>query len=142
MIDKLRSRRSVLGLLTVTASSISLLSACGPSKAQITHATNKLAARLRHHGVAAHLGRIYVESQPRLKSLSIESLLEEITADIGTDIKQILDMQDDVVRQILEHKVRRDFSEENVVAVDGWLLSQTEAKVCCLVFRNREKNKT
>ncbi|GAA4465490.1 hypothetical protein GCM10023189_46180 [Nibrella saemangeumensis] len=33
---------------------------------------------------------------------------------------------------LLDHKIRRDFKEGRIVVLEGWLLSQTEARQCAL----------
>ena len=37
--------------------------------------------------------------------------------------------------QSLHERISQDFAEERIVIVDGWILSQTEARLCVLAFR-------
>jgi len=46
----------------------------------------------------------------------------------------------DKIRNILRKKIRRDFLEDRVVTLDGWILSLTEVRLCSLVVMKTDKS--
>ena len=138
---KSHSRRHFLSRLLLSLPIVSFLSACGFGN-NTQKAIDTLINLLRHHGVAAHLGRLNVETHPSLQSLTRKQLTSEILADIGLDFDTFEQTDPELIRQLLDERIRQDFTEEQVVTVDGWLLSQTEAKICALLYRNLEKQNT
>jgi len=75
---------------------------------------------------AAHVGRRYLENTPseRSEQRLWERVLDTPPGDSAASIQQITDRA----------RVRRelDFREGDLVAIDGWLLSRTEARLCAL----------
>ena len=138
MSDYSQTRRTLLTRFLLSTPVVSLLSACGIGKEQSVEAQKRLSKLLRHHGVAAHLGRLNIESDNALKSLSKEQLTSEILDAISLTADEVNNLGNEEIRQAVDKKIREDFSLENVVTVDGWLLSQLEAKICALIFRNIE----
>jgi len=78
---------------------------------------------------AAVIGRLYraavpSESDPR-------TLARLVSAALGMDISSAADMSQ--LRRRITRCVRADFSERRIVNVGGWMLSQTEARLCALL---------
>jgi hypothetical protein len=83
---------------------------------------------LRHFGAhflgdcaaLGRLGEIYLTAQP--KERNRKELLRLIS---GVGVGSI--------RGSLIESIARDWSEHNVVVVDGWVLARTEARICALL---------
>jgi len=132
-IDR-QSRRSVLIGIVGGVCATTLLPGCATENSKGQEAIESILKLLRHQGVAAHLGRLEVEANPELQSLTLEQLGADLLSAIGLDIDNITDNQIDTIHERLSIKIRQDFSDEAITTVDGWLLSATEAKACALVY--------
>lgn len=78
---------------------------------------------------AAVIGRLYraavpSESDPR-------TLAHLVSAALGMDISSAADMSQ--LQGRITRRVRADFSERRIANVGGWMLSQTEARLCALL---------
>ncbi len=129
-----QSRRSVLKVVISSVCSSLLLPGCGTGESKPENAARQIREQLRHHGVAAHLGRLEVEANPKLKSMTPMQLTADVLSSIDLDINAINDAQIDSISERISTRIRQDFTDEAVTTVDGWLLSVTEAKACALVF--------
>jgi hypothetical protein len=79
---------------------------------------------------ARAVGRAYLRVAPGEADPQI--LMGAIT---GTtpDLHRVLDHGDDAdLGAALRNRIRRDFADGRTVSVEGWLLSQTEARLCAL----------
>ncbi len=139
MTKPIQSKRALLKLVVATLTSPLVLSACDSTKKKSQEVNQKLLTQLHHHGVAAHLGRVNQENNPSLQSKSLQDLVVEILADLGLDIDTLTENDVENLPNLLAEKIRLDFSQERVLAVDGWLLSETEVKICTLILRNIEQ---
>jgi hypothetical protein len=91
----------------------------------------RLAGLLRHADSAALLGRLYLAGAPR--EADPARLVTLIGAAQGPALTPISTATDEALRAGLEERIRTDFITGNRVAVGGWLLSITEARLCALV---------
>lgn len=79
---------------------------------------------------ARRLGRSYVEANPaeagerQLERLLVEASSEWHAARGPVDVE--------TMRTLARREARRDFAEDRLVAVDGWYLSRTEARLAAL----------
>ena len=128
------SRRSLIKGMFGSVFVLSLLSACSTQESKSRQATQRLTSLLRHHSVAAHLGRLQIEANPALASMTKAQLASEIFDSINLDISTIDDTPVNLINEHLSARIRQDFADEAVTTVDGWLLSITEAQVCALVY--------
>ena len=96
----------------------------------------RLAGMLRHPDSAARLGRLYLDERPREADATL--LVTLIGAARGPALPPPSPTTDEALRADLEERIRNDFILGNTVAVDGWLLSLTEARLCALVSLLRE----
>jgi hypothetical protein len=85
----------------------------------------RLASTLSHTDSAVRLGRRYLEGAPE------EANAGRLIALIGT--QPAGGESDAALRERLQTCIRQDFIDGTTVAVDGWLLSLTEARLCALV---------
>jgi len=91
----------------------------------------RLAGMLRHPDSAARLGRLYLDEKPREADTAL--LVTLIGAARGPALPPDSPTTDEALRADLEERIRNDFVYGNTAAVDGWLLSLTEARLCALV---------
>ena len=128
------SRRLLIKAIFSGVLAASLLPACSSQEPKNQLATETLTSLLRHHGVAAHLGRLHVEAEPELASMTKAQLAGDILSSINLNITKIDDTKVELISERLLAKIREDFAQEAVTTVDGWLLSVTEADVCALIY--------
>ena len=77
---------------------------------------------------AGGLGRAYLRGLPAFLRSS-----EYLAGAILAETKRGMERQTHAdLRRLINERVRRDFSEGTVVAVDGWFLSLTEARLYAL----------
>jgi hypothetical protein len=95
------------------------------SGARTPAGAERLASTLPHTDSAVRLGRRYLEGAPG------ESDAARLVALIGTMPSD--GESDAALRERLQARIRQDFIDGATVAVDGWLLSLTEARLCALV---------
>ena len=135
MIDNsLKQRRRLLiKSLIVTASALAG-TACGfkstPSIEEVMQTAIRL---LRHPKLAANIGRQYLQQYTDAGRLTSEQLITRILAGTAIDTGKPTSSSLFNLGQELTNKVRTDFSQENIVKVEGWLLSETEAQLCALL---------
>jgi hypothetical protein len=102
----------------------------------IKREARRLAGMLRHPDSAAWLGRLYLDGKPREADAAL--LVTLIGAARGPTLPAISPTTGEALRASLEARIRNDFVYGNMVAVDGWLLSLTEARLCALVSLLRD----
>jgi hypothetical protein len=95
----------------------------------------RLAGLLTHADSAALLGRLYLAGHPR--EADATRLVTLIGAAAGAALTPISAATDEALRAGLEERIRTDFIAGDRVAVGGWLLSITEARLCALVSLER-----
>ncbi|MEJ2611800.1 MAG: hypothetical protein P8179_17415 [Candidatus Thiodiazotropha sp.] len=124
--DMKLSRRDFI-LLVVSGLAVVTLEGCGAllTSNSLTH---QLAETIGYPDAARHFGRIYLEGYP--DEAKIELLVERI--DVGLIAEQGQDMSHEDPLRLAKHlddQVRSDYCSGEVVRVDGWLLSRTEARI-------------
>jgi hypothetical protein len=102
----------------------------------VTREARRLADILRHPDSASWLGRLYLEEKPREADAAL--LVTLIGAARGPALPPASPAADEALRADLDERIRNDFIYGNMVAVDGWLLSLTEARLCALVSLLRD----
>jgi hypothetical protein len=96
-----------------------------------------LAGLIRHPQAAADIGSSVLQTDAAIRSMSPEQLTALILRETGLGDVDRLEVSLDEIGRILKKRVRQDFADETVVTVNGWLLSQTEARLCALVKLQR-----
>jgi hypothetical protein len=88
-------------------------------------AAERLAALLRHRDSAKRVGREYLKARPQ------EACAANLLAQLTRDLKlQALSEGD--LRAHFNKRSKADFCARRVVKLDGWILSETEARLCAL----------
>ncbi|HEX6383133.1 MAG TPA: hypothetical protein VF177_00550 [Anaerolineae bacterium] len=101
-----------------------------------------LARRFRHEPLSvrfAHLfrqkesakviGQAYLQAIPA--EADVQTLTDLIAASLAGD-QELVKTSTAELRPILERQMRQDFDQGRVANVEGWLLSETEARLCAL----------
>jgi hypothetical protein len=86
----------------------------------------RLAGLLADRDSAAAVGRAYLDSVPGEADSRV--LVRRLSASIG----QGRALGDDELRRLLAQQIDRDFADERVATVQGWVLSVTELRLCAL----------
>ena len=113
------SRRALLSALAALASI-----AVVPSRANGAVRTQLVGGVARWLGLAAiPLGQLYLRSHKTEADLDVlaDLLLERLQGTARNDLRRALALA-----------VQEDFERDDVVYLDGWLLSRTEVRLCAL----------
>jgi hypothetical protein len=86
----------------------------------------RLAGLLADQESAAAVGRAYLDSVPAEADSRV--LVERLSASLGKGRT----LGDDELRRLLARRIDRDFADERVATVKGWVLSVTELRLCAL----------
>jgi hypothetical protein len=90
----------------------------------------RLARLLRGRDSARAIGREYLRSLPRAASASV--LVNAIALGLPGGHSTLGAVGDAELRALLAERSRADFGEDRTVRLRGWLLSETEARLCAL----------
>ncbi len=74
----------------------------------------------------AYLDRVPGEADPRF-------LVDSICSGLGKNWRKGLKLLPEELRMSIRQRVRMDFGDGRTVMVRGWILSETEARLCALV---------
>jgi hypothetical protein len=90
----------------------------------------KLAGYYRDKKSASEIGMRYLEKVPEEAQIGkIASLICQPGTD---DYKRLASANSAAVRSLISRWQREDFEHDRIVNVSGWLLSETEARLCAL----------
>jgi hypothetical protein len=90
----------------------------------------KLTALFIHQESAQAIGRAYLQSYPR--EADIQTLEDQIAQGIAGGRTLLIATGKPQVSKLLTDRIRQDFATDQVVKVQGWILSITEARLCAL----------
>ena len=88
-----------------------------------------LTGLLSHQESARFVGRTYLDRYPH--EADVEVLVRQVAAVEG-GIDYIDRAGERALRSLLQERIRRDFADEKIVTLEGWMLSVTEARLCAL----------
>ena len=115
-----------LGAVGFTGLARSLAKMPGPDG--IDSLPAKLATFFVHKDSAAVLGLEYLRSRP--KEADAQVLVDLISGPL--ERVELTEAGLETVRELLRIQQRQDFERGRVVRVQGWILSETEARLCAL----------
>ena len=92
----------------------------------------KLAELFRHQESARIVGAKYLKKYPQEADARL--LQDRIIAGIAGGYAGLAQASDSTIRKLLEDRVRQDFETEQIVKLQGWILSITEARLCALTL--------
>lgn len=90
----------------------------------------RLAGLLPHQDSARIVGREYLRGAPAAADL--DRLTTLVLRGLDLEGGALAAVDDRRLRQLVLRRTGQDFREGRTVAVDGWLLSATEARLCAL----------
>lgn len=133
------SRRKMLTAVGALLSCVPLLSLADIAQAKGVPSQDRLdkwADLFPSVDNAGHIGRRYLDIAPDECDAAV--LAAKISRNIEASMRQApLPFMHEHISARASRAVRRDFERGNVVTVDGWVLSRTEARLCALVELQR-----
>jgi len=127
------SRRSFL-LATLASTLMIQLPGCDLLNNDMTSGTSKipewLLATISHPGEASYFGRIYLQIHPQENNRSmLTQAIEEAVVKLHD--KQVANSAE-ITFDRLDRAIRREYTRAEVINLQGWLLSRTEARLYAL----------
>lgn len=89
---------------------------------------------LHRHDQARELGQAFLEANDPSGQQSLESMTRTLLDSLGIDLDEVTLLPVANLVSALAGRVREDFAAGTTAAVDGWLLSQAEARVCAILY--------
>ncbi|MFO1190147.1 MAG: hypothetical protein U1E97_11345 [Alphaproteobacteria bacterium] len=124
------SRRTLLGLAMLAVATGALrpvaAKAAALPKARLAGLEATLRALLPKGIAIARIGHLYLASA-KLDSQGLTRTLRLVQGFGAPDT-----MQADADRERIATRIRHDFERDRLVAVDGWILARTEARLCAI----------
>jgi len=100
-----------------------------------TQAISRILTRyLDYPDLARELGKSIIKNEPGLAKLSIEQMTELALQDAGLSKGNLIYSSLLTNMEFYRKTVRNDFDTENIVHVNGWVISRTEAHLCALLY--------
>jgi hypothetical protein len=131
----LQTRRTILRMAAILAA---VLSGSGVveffHRQQREQVVNKVAGFYTHKEDAVIIGIEYLKSVP--KEADSSTLIDLIVPCDSDRYRRISEADSKEVNAIIVEWQREDFEQGRIVNVSGWLLSETEARVCGLTALN------
>lgn len=135
---KLATALTRRGFLKITsfsalATTMTVYSAgCSSDKNDLEIVAQHLIALLSHPERARELGAMYNAQLTESQQPSSEELTRQLLAALGFDPAVVSSVSMETLEARIRQQVRRDFDDENIVIVKGWMLSKTEILLCSL----------
>jgi hypothetical protein len=96
----------------------------GPAEAE------RLAGLFAHTDSARRVGEAYLRTFP--DEASIPRLLDRIERRLPGGSRTVREASERTLRALVTDGIREDFRHERSVLVHGWILAETEARLCAL----------
>lgn len=94
----------------------------------------ELTGLLRRRDMAHELGRRYISTGGLLEAQSMESLTRTLLDSLGIDLDKVTLLPLANLMSALVARIRDDFARGRTAAVDGWVLSEAEVRVCAILY--------
>ncbi|MBJ3774117.1 hypothetical protein [Acuticoccus mangrovi] len=118
------TRRAALGWLAAGASLLTGRVAAAPASPE-----RRLARLAGSRRAAGRIGRAYLADRG---GADLSALMAEIEARTALSSDAVMRLSPDALAARLAVAKREDFERRDTVAVEGWVLSGTEARLCAL----------
>jgi hypothetical protein len=92
----------------------------------------RLVALFEHHDSARIVGYEYLKKHPQEADAHL--LQARIIAGFAGGYTALAQASDSTIRKLIEDRVRQDFETDQIVKLQGWILSATEARLCALTL--------
>ena len=86
---------------------------------------NKLTSLLHEPGRARRIGMVYLQS-PSARYAPPLALVDAVLTEMGPDAGN------EAIRGYIAARIRRELRDAQVISLDGWIMSPTEAQLCGL----------
>ena len=126
-------RREFIGIAAVGAAGVVVvpMPVHGQSSAAATLAHPRLLAILRNEHLVAELGRRYRALVPSENAeLVLTRMIQSDLVGAGGDLAN--DTASQSIQARVDRRIQADFDHGRTVTLQGWILSQTEARQCAL----------
>jgi len=90
---------------------------------------------LQTHHLANITGASLIANDSSLQGLSLDQLIDKTLDNANLNRSDFSLFKSTSQLESFQHQVRLDFTNENIVLVNGWFLSVTEAHLCALLHR-------
>ena len=90
---------------------------------------------LQTHHLANITGASLIANDSSLQGLSLDQLIDKALDNANLNRSDFSLFKSTSQLESFQHQVRQDFTNENIVLVNGWFLSVTEAHLCALLHR-------
>ncbi|MDX2487244.1 MAG: hypothetical protein QNL03_07100 [Gammaproteobacteria bacterium] len=94
-----------------------------------------MTGNLNHPEKAREIGNIYINKTPEVQQQTAEQLTENLLSSLNINSENITGNTLTSLDDLLRKQIRQDFINENVVIVNGWMLSRTELMLCALATK-------
>lgn len=94
-----------------------------------------LTSFLDYADLAKSTGKRISNTDASLNELSFSQLINDLLNSVETSRDKVLNLTRESLLRKLHDRTTLDFIEENIVIVDGWILSKTEAGMCVLAYQ-------
>jgi hypothetical protein len=124
---------SILGLTTVHVLGLKNVLAAHSEHAAVDHLARQLATLVPHPESARQIGAAYLVAKPQ--EADVMTLIEFLCPDLNRrSLNERLQAPPRAqLRQQLAARRDDDFSEGRIVRLKGWIVADTEARLCALV---------
>lgn len=95
----------------------------------------QLVSYLQTHHLANITGASLIANDRTLQNLSLDQLIDIALDDANLNRSDFSLFKSTSQLERFQHQVRQDFTNENIVLVNGWFLSVTEAHLCAVLHR-------
>ncbi|MFW2439470.1 MAG: hypothetical protein ACN4GR_08880 [Arenicellales bacterium] len=106
--------------------------------------TRSIARMLTHYldypDLAIQLGSSLIKNEPALAQLTIEQMTDLALQDVGLNKDQLSYYSLLTNIDNFRKAVHKDFDMENILHVDGWVISRTEGHLCALLYLYENAN--
>ena len=89
---------------------------------------------LQYPGLAKDVGKKYINNTLQPDDRSVGRITQLVLDNIGQGLYEARFISSKKLVSQITEAVHEDFASENVVIVGGWVLSQTEAQLCALLY--------
>ncbi len=95
----------------------------------------QLVSYLQVHHLANIIGASLIAQDETLQGMNIDQLIDLVLDDAALSRGGIFEFKPAFQLETFHRQVRKDFIDENILLVNGWVLSATEAHMCALLHR-------
>ncbi len=82
--------------------------------------------------VAVTVGQGFLETDETLRANSLDQMIDKVLQSLDISKEQLPEITRSQLLEHMHRQVRSDFVNEQIVFVNGWLLSRTEARICAI----------